>query len=402
MTDSVETGDAFPRWLHIGAVLVVISTFMLLILGQLVTSFRAGMADPIWPTEPWYLFSNYRLDLGYKIEHSHRIAGFIIGGLVTLVAAGFWFTEACSTARWLVLFGVLALLGGYGQFHGGLIAQRNVPASEVRIPLTSVYVIGAGLAILFGVALVRVVAGVRGSAARLLASAALVAVMIQGLLGGFRVKLNELVGTDLAAVHGVFAQIVLSLVVTLSVLTERTSIGARPEVRMRSIRWWSIVLTALVFVQIVWGALVRHNPTPLSQRLHFLTAFLALGIAVLLLRAVFSNPAARARAGLASWTLATLLAMQLYLGVEAWMVKFGNYVLPELVPVTPENAAIRTLHALIGSGVLATTLALAVRLNRTHTRANTPAVDKSKHWTETHERETRGIEVAVGRRGEIA
>ena len=45
-----------PRWLHVWAIFTVAVTVVLLVLGQLVTSFRAGMADPIWPTEPWYLF----------------------------------------------------------------------------------------------------------------------------------------------------------------------------------------------------------------------------------------------------------------------------------------------------------------------------------------------------------
>ena len=53
------------------------------------------------------------------------------------------------------------------------------------------------------------VVGVKNAGLRLLGTAALIAVMIQGLLGGFRVKLNDLVGTDLAAVHGIFAQVVL-------------------------------------------------------------------------------------------------------------------------------------------------------------------------------------------------
>jgi hypothetical protein len=47
------------------------------------------------------------------------------------------------------------------------------------------------------------------------------------------------------------------------------------------------------------------------------------------------------------------------------MTKFGTYTLPELVPITPENATIRTSHALVGSGLLASAVALAVRFQRT-------------------------------------
>ena len=116
--------------------------------------------------------------------------------------------------------------------------------------------------------------------------------MIQGLLGGFRVKLNELVGTDLAAFHGVFAQVVCGLVVSVAVLTRRP----RPVVEESDeprLGGWAFALAALIFVQVIFGAWTRHYPAPLPQRLHFLTAFAATALAVWLLRAVFVDAAAR-------------------------------------------------------------------------------------------------------------
>jgi heme A synthase len=153
----------------------------------------------------------------------------------------------------------------------------------------------------------------------MLSSTALVAVMIQGLLGGFRVKLNELVGTDLAAVHGVFAQVVFCLLIVLAVLTEQPASPTErvPDPQSRSLRQWSIALAGLLFVQVIWGAMIRHDPTPLTQRLHFLTAFLALAVAVWVLRAVFANAATRTQAGWVAWLVAGLLVVQLCLGVEA-------------------------------------------------------------------------------------
>jgi hypothetical protein len=127
----------------------------------------------------------------------------------------------------------------------------------------------------------------------------------------------------------------------------------------------------LIFVQVIFGALVRHFPTPLTQRLHFLTAFLATAVAVLVLRVVFANADARGRAGFVAWAFAALIVLQIILGVEAWMAKFGQYTLPELVKVTPENGAIRTLHALVGSGVWAMSLALAIRLRPVPVPVNT-------------------------------
>jgi len=68
--------------------------------------------------------------------------------------------------------------------------------------------------------------------------------------------------------------------------------------------------------------------------------------------------------GFGGWLLAFLLVLQVTLGVEAWMGKFGLGMMPELEVLTKKDmakAVTRTLHTLIGSGILATTAALIVR-----------------------------------------
>ena len=77
------------------------------------------MADPLWPTEPWYLIGNYKWDFGYLVEHSHRIAGFCVGGLISLLAVGVWWTEPRKAARWLGLFGIVASSVGMANFTRG-------------------------------------------------------------------------------------------------------------------------------------------------------------------------------------------------------------------------------------------------------------------------------------------
>src|SRR5438067_3475709 len=123
-------------WLHRWAVLTVCATFVLLLLGAVVTTFRVGMADPIWPTYPWHLLliSYDEPRPGFIIEHTHRLAGYIVGCCVIVLAIGLWYYHP---RRWLGWLGVLALAG----------------------------------------------------------------VIVQGLLGGFRVVLNALVGTNLALIH---------------------------------------------------------------------------------------------------------------------------------------------------------------------------------------------------------
>src|SRR5438105_6111887 len=103
MTDPVTPDRPVPRWLHASAVLTAAVTLVLLVLGQLVTSFRAGMADPIWPTEPWYLFVDGWKEPkgGYLIEHAHRIAGWTVGIVVSVLAVVLWCTDRCKTCRWI-------------------------------------------------------------------------------------------------------------------------------------------------------------------------------------------------------------------------------------------------------------------------------------------------------------
>jgi heme A synthase len=355
-------------------VLCVAATFVLLAVGQLVTSFGAGMADPVWPTEPWYVFhtatdvekAKFREQYAFFLEHSHRIAGWTVGGLVSILAVGVLWTEPRKAARWAALAGLFVLLMGYGEFHGGMIVQRNKPAVEVTLPMRGVVTAGLGLAVMLGAVLSGCFTRARGTGLRLYAALALVAVMIQGLLGGFRVKLNELVGTDLAAFHGVFAQVVLGLLVSVAVLTHRVPAGSRSGLLR-----WAMALAHLIFLQVIFGAWVRHFPAALPQRLHFLTAFVATALAVWLLRAIFADPAARSRAGWVAWALAAVLVLQIVLGVEAWMARFGQYVPPSMVKVTSQNGAIRSLHALVGSAVWAASLALALRM-----RTGAPAVHK--------------------------
>jgi heme A synthase len=372
MTDPLEPRRPVPRWLHAWAVLTVVATLALLVLGQLVTSFRAGMADPIWPTEPWYLFAVgwQEPNRGYLIEHSHRIAGWTVGFVVAVLALGLWVTEPVRALRRVGLVCLLVLLAAYGQLHRDLIAQRD-PAVPVHVPPAPLAVMGATLLAVLGIAASR--PGVRGSGLRARGVVALVAVMVQGLLGGFRVRLDALLGPELAPVHGVFAQVVFCLLVALAVLTGRPVTTDLPESSRRTLGRLSLALVGLLFVQLVWGAMVRHTPTPLNQRLHLLTAFLAVAAAVWLLRVGFTTPAARPRIALTGWLLGVLIALQVTLGVEAWMGKFGDEArqgkaaagfLPEAEKVGVKQAAIRTAHTLVGTGVLAAAVVLAIRVRQ--------------------------------------
>ena len=70
-TTSPSPAQPVPRWLHAWAVVTVVFAATLVALGGVVTTIRAGMSDPGWPTYPWALLVT-KWDLGrfdYVVEH---------------------------------------------------------------------------------------------------------------------------------------------------------------------------------------------------------------------------------------------------------------------------------------------------------------------------------------------
>src|SRR5579871_5488836 len=241
-----------PPWIHRWAVATVCATLALLTLGAIVTTFRVGMADPIWPTYPWHLLlvSWEEPRPGFLIEHSHRLAGYIVGCCIIVLTVGLWRRDRRG---WVRSLGVAALLG----------------------------------------------------------------VIIQGLLGGFRVKLNAILGPNLALIHGVFATVVFSLLATLALVTSRG--WAQPSKggsdAARRLRRASVTMTALIFLQIVLGGFLRHTYSTLGQRGHLLVAFAVVAAVVFLAKDVLDRPAADRAVTVPVLVLAALVAVQLSLGV---------------------------------------------------------------------------------------
>jgi heme A synthase len=289
-----------PRWLHAWAVFTAATTVALLMLGAVVTTFQVGMVDPVWPTTPWHLMliDWSEPNPGYVIEHTHRLAGYIVGCCVIVLTVGL-----LSSARrgWLKGLGIAALVG----------------------------------------------------------------VIAQGLLGGFRVRLNELYGMQFRILHGCFAQVVFSLFVILAVLTSarfaEASLSGKEFVRLRR---WSLALTGLVFLQLVWGAVLRHTNGALAQRMHLLTAFAVIAVAVWFARTALASPSARLLLGRSLILLGTLLTLQVALGIESWMGKFAGVLLPEMHKPTIAQAATRVAHVLVGSFILATSVVMTVLVYR--------------------------------------
>jgi cytochrome c oxidase assembly protein subunit 15 len=281
-------------------VLTVCATVALLTLGAVVTTFRVGMADPIWPTYPWHmlLISYQEPRPGFIIEHTHRLAGYIVGCCVIVLAVGLW---RYHSRRWMGWLGIAALAG----------------------------------------------------------------VIVQGLLGGFRVRLNALVGTDLALIHGLFAQLVFALFVSLALFTSRSWTAPLISAAGSSRLWrWSVLAALLVFVQLVFGAILRHTDSALGPRGHILMAFAVVAAVAWLVKIVMDMRASEKPPVVTIGLLTALVFAQVLLGVEALLIRFSALGLPELQRVTIPQGIIRTAHFLFGSLIFATTVAVALRARR--------------------------------------
>ncbi len=114
------TSQCYSTWLHRYAVLLVIATFLLVILGGTVTSKGAGLAVPDWPTSyghgmfelPWMMWVG-----NIFWEHLHRLAGAAVGILCIVMAAWLWISQQHRPwLRWggIGLLGLVILQGVMG------------------------------------------------------------------------------------------------------------------------------------------------------------------------------------------------------------------------------------------------------------------------------------------------
>ncbi len=282
-------------WLHRFALLTAVATFPLLVAGGVVTSAGAGLAVPDWPTT----------------------------------------------------FGYNMFLYPWSKMVGGIFYEH------------SHRLIGALVGLLTGVLALWLWLKESRPWLRWLGGVALVAVIVQGVLGGLRVILLQ---HTLAIVHACLAQAFFALMVSVAVFTsaewwaDPQHIPAEDAGRLRRL---CLLTTGLIYLQLVFGSIVRHTGARLDAHLLFaglviMHVFL-LAIRVLRKRAIqpkFVRPIA---------LLSGLLLAQLGLGLAAYIVKFTGVA----AMVTPAaRLGVTTAHVVVGSLMLASGLVLTLRAHR--------------------------------------
>jgi cytochrome c oxidase assembly protein subunit 15 len=259
-----------------------------------------------------------------------------IGGLVTSLGAGL------AVPDWPTTFGYNMFLYPWSKMIGGIFYEHSH-----RLVASCVGLLTIALAVTFWIKEDR-------RWLRWLAIAALGMVILQGVLGGLRVIWLQ---HTLAIVHACLAQAFFALTVSLALFTSPGWRAQEPTPiddggRLRRL---ALMTTALVYIQIVFGALLRHTGERLDGHLVF-AALVAVHVVLLLLRITRHHGAETALIRPACW-LGGLLLVQLLLGAAAYLGKFTT-----LLPLRGGTLVLTaTTHLIIGALMLVTSLTIALR-----------------------------------------
>lgn len=189
---------------------------------------------------------------------------------------------------------------------------------------------------------------------------ALVAVIVQGILGGTRVTQ---VSTLLAAIHGISGQEFFALVVALCVFTSRkwytSAICADDAGRLR---WLGPAIFCAVALQIGLGSGFRHFGTLAAIVMHALLAAAIWIAAIVALVKVEQNRQALSALAASARMLVVLTTLQILLGAVTLYRLLPRDGVPR--PTTFSEAFLRTSHQTGGALILAAAVVLALRANR--------------------------------------
>jgi len=302
--------------LPVFAAIVAASTAVLIFAGGLVTSTGSGLSVPDWPnTYGWFMwaFPVSKMVGGIFYEHLHRLVASTVGFLIVILAI--WLARA-EPRRWVRRLGYLALA----------------------------------------------------------------AVITQGILGGITVLWY--LPDAISIAHASLAQIVFCLTVTIALVTspgwKRAYVKSQiPSPKSQvprdtTLERIAIVTTAVIYVQILLGATMRHTGAglaipdfPLSFghlvpphwdskiAIHFAHRVGAATVTLLVIATtchVFFHHGRRAELRRPAMLLVVLLALQITLGA--------------LTVLSHKQFIINSLHVVNGALVLVTSLVLTLRAHR--------------------------------------
>ena len=189
-------------------------------------------------------------------------------------------------------------------------------------------------------------------------------------MGGLRVTNLSRV---LAIVHACFAQAFFALTASLALFTSHSwlqtsvRIETTDAARLRNL---SLITLGLIYIQFIFGAVLRHTGTRLDA--HLLFAGLVTIHIFLLLRRILKNHTENPSLVRPVLPLSGLLAVQLTLGFGAYLTEFTAF--GEGVPPVA-GVIITTAHVVIGALMLVISVVLTLNVFR-FTSKSEPVVDR--------------------------
>lgn len=297
------------RWLHFYTKLLAASSLLLITAGGLVTSTGSGLAVPDWPnTYGYFMFAFPLSKMMGGIFYEHGHR--LIASVVGVLTIGLaiWLSW-CEPRRWVRRLGWLALA----------------------------------------------------------------TIIVQGVLGGITVR--YFLPAPISISHAGLAQIFFTLIVSLSVFTSPAWLkrhGQVDRVDDYLLKRLSLVTPALIYIQILIGATMRHtgaglaipdfplafwslippvwSPAIAIHFAHRVGAFVVTAVVVAATGHVLAHHGGRAELTRPAILLAGLVATQLALG--AWTV------------LSAKQVAVNTAHVATGGLLLVTAVVLALRVHR--------------------------------------
>jgi heme A synthase len=201
-------------------------------------------------------------------------------------------------------------------------------------------------------------------AIRWLPAVGLLAVCVQGLIGGLRVLEAS---PELAFLHGALAQAVFALLASVALCLSpryRESALASCEAGP-GLRRTAITASGVVYAQIVLGAWFRHSNASIALALHVLGAVAVIGVTMALVRALATAQRESGSAALATTKrrIFALVWTQVALGILATLMIFEVSGGPNGA-VSVGEAVFATLHVAVGALLLSQTVAAVLWARR--------------------------------------
>jgi len=185
----------------------------------------------------------------------HWFAFFVAGSVLILICSGGLVTSheaGMAVPDWPNSFGYSMFLFPVSRWVGGVLFEHTHRLIASGVGLLTLVLCGMTLVI------------EQRRWVKWLAGVAVLAVIVQGVLGGLRVtEHNALLGLF----HGCLAQSFFCLTAVIALVTSRfwsRMKGVADGNTVRRLRSWSVGVTAMVFVQLALGASMRHSHASLS------------------------------------------------------------------------------------------------------------------------------------------